>query len=238
MFIRNIKNIYKDIKLKKLTALVLGIGCIFNASANCVKSDLTNTAFCEYERFSVWLSCKQKAAVLSMARIGPDHGNENTTSRNYFLDDSATALSCQQSSSKTYASQMKGYDVRHLIAIDHFDDNQAQALQTNTMDLSTVYDNTFIAQITFIGFVITVNERIIEAFKRTFRRKTADEYFRELNIVTKELASPPTNPDLLKITKMWQSINNDYSSETGRMCLVASLTISCVRASLGVVRIF
>ena len=109
---------------------------------------------------------------------------------------------------------------------------------TLSTDLSTISDNTFIAQITFIGFVITVNERIIEAFKRTFRRRTADEYFRELNIVTKELASNPTNPDLLKTTKMWQSINNDYSSETGRMCLIASLTIGCVLASLGVVRIF
>lgn len=45
---------------------------------------------------------------------------------------------------------------------------------TLSTDLSTISDNTFIAQITFIGFVITVNERIIEAFKRTFRRRTAE----------------------------------------------------------------
>lgn len=133
MFIKNIKSIYKIIHLKQLAALTLGLSCIFNSNANCVKSDLTNTAFCEYERFSVWLSCKQNAAVLSMAEIGTDYGNENTTNRNYFLDESATDLSCQQSSDKTYASQMKGYDVGHLIPIDHFDDNQAQALQTNTM---------------------------------------------------------------------------------------------------------
>ena len=39
---------------------------------------------------------------------------------------------------------------------------------TLSTDLSTISDNTF------IGFVITVNERIIEAFKRTFRRRTAE----------------------------------------------------------------
>lgn len=119
--------------MKVILILLVSLGCIFNTYANCVKSGLTNTAYCEYERFSVWLSCKQNAAVLSMAKIGPDQGNDNTTNRSYFLDESATALSCQQSSDKTYASQQKGYDVGHLIPIDHFDDNQAQALQTNTM---------------------------------------------------------------------------------------------------------
>jgi len=113
--------------------LLVSFGGTFNTFANCVKSDLTNTAYCEYERFSVWLSCKQKAAVLSMSVIGPDKGNKNTTNRNYYLDPSAKALSCQQSSDDTYASYKKGYDVGRLIAIDHFDDNQTQALQTNTM---------------------------------------------------------------------------------------------------------
>jgi len=43
---------------------------------------------------------------------------------------------------------------------------------------------------------------------------------------------------LIEKTKLWQSINNDFSSETGRMCLIASLTVGCVLASLGAVRIF
>ena len=119
--------------MKFILMLLLGFSCTFNVYANCVKSNLTNTALCKYERFSVWLSCKQKAALLSMAVIGPDEGNEKTTNRNYFLDPSANALSCQQSSDDTYASHQKGYDVGHLIAIDHFDDNKSQALQTNAM---------------------------------------------------------------------------------------------------------
>lgn len=118
--------------MRKLLAIFVSI-CSLNVSANCVQSEANNVAFCEYSRFSVWLSCTQKAAVLSMAEIGADNGSESTTNRNYFLDETAKALSCQQNSDKTYASHQQGFDVGHLIPIDHFDDNKAQALETNTM---------------------------------------------------------------------------------------------------------
>lgn len=98
-----------------------------------MQSGFEDVAHCTYERFEVWLSCEQKAAVLSMAEIAVDKGSENTSNRNYFLDESAAALSCQQTSDDSYASHHKGFDVGDLIAIDHFDDNKSQALQTNTM---------------------------------------------------------------------------------------------------------
>jgi endonuclease G len=118
--------------LKKVITIFISIFA-FDVNANCVKAEVNNIAFCEYSRFSVWLSCTQKAAVLSMAKIGVDTGSESTKSRNYFLDESAKTLSCQQTSDATYASHTKGFDVGHLIAIDHFDDNKSQALETNTM---------------------------------------------------------------------------------------------------------
>ncbi|MEZ8282124.1 DNA/RNA non-specific endonuclease [Vibrio splendidus] len=90
-------------------------------------------AYCSYDRFSVWLSCSQKAATLSMALIGTDNGSENTSNRRYFLDETAKKIQCQQSSKNTYSSSVKGYDVGHLIAIVHFDDNQIEANQTNVM---------------------------------------------------------------------------------------------------------
>jgi endonuclease G len=102
-------------------------------NANCVKFDANNFAYYQYERFSVWLSCTQKTAVLSMAVIGVNKGSENTKSRNYFLDDSAKGISCQKTSDETYASYKEGFDAGHLNAIDHFDENEPQALQTNTM---------------------------------------------------------------------------------------------------------
>ncbi len=39
----------------------------------------------------------------------------------------------RQSSRSTYASVLRGYDVGHMSAINHFDDNQAAALETNHM---------------------------------------------------------------------------------------------------------
>lgn len=111
-------------------------------------------------------------------------------------------------------------------------------LTTLSTDLSMVSDNTFLAQVTFIGFVIAVNERIIEAFKRTFRRRTAEEYYIELTSANKVLEENPSDARLIEKAKLWQSINNDFSAETGRMCLTASLSIGCVLASIGAVRIF
>jgi endonuclease G len=119
--------------LNKTLSILLTLLVSLQANAHCVKSTSTNIAYCEYERFSIWVSCQQKAALLSMAQIDIDNGKEDTSSRKYYLDESASKLDCQQTSDKTYASQKKGFDVGHLIAIDHFDDNKIQALQTNTM---------------------------------------------------------------------------------------------------------
>jgi hypothetical protein len=111
-------------------------------------------------------------------------------------------------------------------------------LTTSVTDLHTISDNTFIAQITFIGFVIVVNERVIEAFKRTFRRRTSEEYSNELKSAMDTLKNTPLDSTQLEKVKIWESIVNDYSTETGRMCLTASLTIGCILGSLGIVNIF
>jgi hypothetical protein len=111
-------------------------------------------------------------------------------------------------------------------------------LTTSVTDLHTISDNTFIAQITFIGFVIVLNERVIEAFKRTFRRRTSEEYSNELKSAKEALKNNPLDAGQIEKVKIWQSIVNDYSSETGRMCLTVSLTIGCILGSLGIVSIF
>jgi hypothetical protein len=101
-----------------------------------------------------------------------------------------------------------------------------------------VREISIIAQITFIGFVIAVNERVIEAFKRTFRRRTSEEYSNELKSIKEALQNKPLDIELINKAKLWQSIVNDYSSETGIVCLTASLIIGCILGSLGVVSIF
>ncbi|WP_430455048.1 DNA/RNA non-specific endonuclease [Rheinheimera sp.] len=93
-----------------------------------------NVAKCDYGAFQVWLSCRDRLAVLSLIpSLGVDTGKLNTSRRAYFLDEKAIPTGCQQTSSKTYATKHKGYDVGHLSAIDHFDDDLSIALKTNAM---------------------------------------------------------------------------------------------------------
>lgn len=120
--------------LTKWTSFIIAVafsGCSF---AECHKDiPAEGLAECKYNKFTVWLSCNKKAALVSWAVIGKDQGSENTSRRNYFLDDSASKISCQQTSNKRYTVAKKGYDVGHLTAIDHFDDDIVDALQTNVM---------------------------------------------------------------------------------------------------------
>ena len=88
---------------------------------------------CKYQRFTTWISCGQNATVLSFHSLGTDNGSVDTSNRDYKLDTDPALAGCQQSSDDTYASERSGYDVGHMSAINHFDDNQDQALETNHM---------------------------------------------------------------------------------------------------------
>ncbi|KAB0287050.1 DNA/RNA non-specific endonuclease [Vibrio fortis] len=120
-------------KLLRLIITVAFFGVCASSHANCYKAPKGDIAYCSYNRFEVWVACKQRGAILATAELGPDTGSEDTSNRNYFLDPFAKEFGCQQWSDSTYASHHKGYDVGHLIAIDHFDDNYVDALQTNVM---------------------------------------------------------------------------------------------------------
>ncbi|MEZ8282125.1 hypothetical protein AB6C51_17990 [Vibrio splendidus] len=108
---------------------------------------------------------------------------------------------------------------------------------SQSVDLSQVSDNLFLAHIIFIGFIIAVNERIVEAFKRTYRRRTALEYANQLVFAQKELSLDPNNEELKTIAQLREAIVNDYAAETGRMCLTVSLAIGCILSSIGAVSI-
>lgn len=89
---------------------------------------------CNYNAFTTWVSCKDNLALLSFTEVlSKDIGFKNTSNRDYFLDPSASKMNCQQTSDSTYASVREGFDVGHLTAIDHFDYDKADALQTNVM---------------------------------------------------------------------------------------------------------
>jgi endonuclease G len=122
-----------DINLIHFIIAVAIVGLSSSSYANCYKAAKNDIAYCSYKRFDVWLACRQRGAILATAELGPDSGSEDTSNRNYFLDQTASELACQQWSDSTYASHHKGYDVGHLIAIDHFDDSYVDALETNVM---------------------------------------------------------------------------------------------------------
>jgi hypothetical protein len=106
-----------------------------------------------------------------------------------------------------------------------------------TTDLTFLSDNLFLANILFIGFVVSVNERIIEVFTSTFRRRTKNEFANEFSNAKKSLAITPDDVSAQLKVKLWESINNDYSTETGRFCLVISLVIGCSLSCLGAFRV-
>lgn len=115
-------------------ALILYFSGVVYASGTCNILELnSDTMYCKYNRYKVWVSCELKLPILSKSSITSDIGNKDTSSRAYKLDPSASALSCQQSSNDTYSSFKKGFDVGHLTPIDIFDDNIVDALQTNYM---------------------------------------------------------------------------------------------------------
>ncbi|TOB48696.1 hypothetical protein CGK05_23605 [Vibrio parahaemolyticus] len=59
----------------------------------------------------------------------------------------------------------------------------------------------------------------------------------ELSRAQDELAVNPTDEALKDRVRVWTSVVNDYSAETGRMCLVASLLVGCSLASVDAVRV-
>ena len=120
-------------KLGLLTIVLVSFTKTAYAACSLVESTSSKQMLCRYERYEVLVSCKYRMPLLSTLSIGRDAGNENTANRNYFLDEDAKTLDCQQSSSNRYSQTNSEYDVGHLTAIDHLDDSPKSALQTNAM---------------------------------------------------------------------------------------------------------
>ena len=108
---------------------------ISKCAAACLVDTANPTiARCDYHEFEVWLSCKDRLAILSVIhQLNKDIGKKDTKNRNYFLDELAASTNCQQLSRERYSVTHKGYDVGHLSAIDHFDYDLNVALKTNAM---------------------------------------------------------------------------------------------------------
>ncbi|MFT4938067.1 MAG: endonuclease G [Paraglaciecola sp.] len=119
---------------KRNLLLVSGYFFCSELFANCSENlPQAGMAECEYSAFSVWMSCKHKAAVLSWATIEQDSGSQNTSNRHTSLDPSAIPLHCQQNSVASYKTGSADYDAGYLTAIDLFDYDKNVAQQANVM---------------------------------------------------------------------------------------------------------
>lgn len=94
-------------------------------------------------------------------------------------------------------------------------------------DLSFITDNVFFANILFLGFVVSVNERIIEVVCATFRRRFKLALENKIQVVTNFTEKAA-----------WSQVLNDYKAETRRFALFISLCIGFSLSCLGVVRVF
>lgn len=119
--------------LGMLTVVWASLTTTAYAECSLVESTNAKQMLCRYERYEVLVSCKYRMPLLSMLSIGRDIGHKNTSNKNYFLDEEATTLDCQQSSSNRYSQTNSEYEVGRLTAIDLLDDSQKAALQTNAM---------------------------------------------------------------------------------------------------------
>ena len=98
---------------------------------------------------------------------------------------------------------------------------------SSNTELDFVSDNRFVAHILFLGFVIAGVERVLEVTTATFRRRTRLEIQRQLDSSTDPIERNEWNETLIA-----------YKAETRRLALSVSLSIGCVLASIGTVRMF
>lgn len=95
-------------------------------------------------------------------------------------------------------------------------------------DLSFIIeDNPFIANLIYLGFIVSVSERILEVVVKTFRRRTRIAYELEIQ-----------NANVLANERQLQHQLQCYRAETGRLTLAIALVIGCTFASLGIFRLF
>ena len=81
-----------------------------------------------YEGFTLWLDCKERAAVKFRYNAQRDNGNEPREEK--FTLDPDVPKDCQQKNGKTYG---KKYDRGHQVPANHMDFSAAAIKQSNYM---------------------------------------------------------------------------------------------------------
>ena len=82
----------------------------------------------DYEGFTIWLDCKERAPIKFRYNAQRDTGNAKRYKK--FLLDPNVPLECQQYSSKGYGS---GYDRGHQVPANHLDFSENAIMQSNYM---------------------------------------------------------------------------------------------------------
>ncbi len=102
-----------------------------------------------------------------------------------------------------------------------------------TAELDFLSENRFLANILFIGFIIAINERLVETFIATLRQGDREDIERKIKALT--IAADPDKLEELDQTK------NDliyYRAESRRLTLTFSIFFGSTMACLGIVKVF
>lgn len=122
---------------------------------------------CNYTSYKTINYCLLNLPLVSWVGLTRDVGDADTSSRNYKIDPNAAAFKCQQTSDKKYNPVESGYDVGHLTAIDHLDNDKAAALETNFM-------TNLVPQVASLNRhgAWRKSERLTECYREEYRRTT------------------------------------------------------------------
>ena len=82
----------------------------------------------DYEGFTVWLDCKERAPIKFRYNAQRDNGNAKRYKK--FLLDPGVPAECQQTSTASYG---KGYDRGHQVPANHLDFSEKAIMQSNYM---------------------------------------------------------------------------------------------------------
>ncbi len=99
-----------------------------NQKLSTTTANSANAKRLDYEGFSVWLDCQQRAPVMFRYNAQRDSGNEER--KENFSFDPSVSKECQQLSTKAYGNN---YDRGHQVPANHLDHSATAIAQSNYM---------------------------------------------------------------------------------------------------------
>ncbi|WP_305910530.1 DNA/RNA non-specific endonuclease (plasmid) [Methylomarinum sp. Ch1-1] len=105
--------------------------CLSISHAFDIQKEASGLLRLNYEGFTVWVDCKERAAV--KYRFNVQHDNGNIPRSKKFSSDPNVSKLCQQKSTGTYKKKGERWDRGHMVNANSQDNNRVSIMQTNYM---------------------------------------------------------------------------------------------------------